>query len=491
VLKKRRSLLGALVLSLAVAAQAFAASFAAAAPGEVLILEPTVSGGASSTLAQKFALAGKTPVLVSPAQWSTMTAADFTAYDAIALGDPTCQFLGPEAAATANAATWSSVVDGNVVVIGTDETFHQVQGGADLMEKAAAFTVAQPAKTGAYISLSCYYHDTAPGTPVPLLGGFGNFTATGVGCFNDAHIVATHPALVGLTDATLSNWSCSVHEAFDAWPVSFEVLAIARGIGTSFTAPDGTVGTPYILARGVEVISDIRLAPETASNDVGTSHTLTATVTKDDPAPGTPVVGTTVTFTVIDGPHAGTTGTGVTNSSGVATFAYTGTSLGEDTIEATFVDSLGRTQRSNRVKKIWVERTNECPYSIGSEGFGQPINNAAPFSVFKLGSTIPVKVTILDCHSAVVNGLSPDVDLVRTDSTPDGAVNEVVSSSAADTGDNMRDNDSFYMFNLSTKRSQFNSGADLTPGTYRLTVDDSDSATPAFAPLSGTINVKK
>ena len=67
VLKKRRSLLGALVLSLAVAAQAFAASFAAAAPGEVLILEPTVSGGASSTLAQKFALAGKTPVLVSPA----------------------------------------------------------------------------------------------------------------------------------------------------------------------------------------------------------------------------------------------------------------------------------------------------------------------------------------------------------------------------------------------------------------------------------------
>ncbi|MGI8684863.1 MAG: hypothetical protein ACR2MO_07220 [Acidimicrobiales bacterium] len=340
-----------------------------AAAGEVLILDSTVAGGAGSTLAQKFVLAGKTPVVVNAATWSAMTAAQFASYDAIVLGDPACQFLGPEAPATANAGVWSSVVDGNVVVIGTDETLHQTSGGTQLMEKAAAFTVAQAGKTGAYISLSCYYHGTAPGTPVPLLSGFGTFTATGVGCFNDAHIVATHPALTGLTDATLSNWGCSVHEGFDSWPVSFEVLAIAEGIGAAFTASDGTVGTPYILARGVEVISDIDLTPGTATNDLGTSHTVTATVTTDDPVAGTPVVGKTVTFTVVAGPHTTTTGTGVTNAAGVATFTYTGMAVGTDTIEAAFVDALGRTQRSNRVEKIWVA-VEICGNGIDDDGDG-------------------------------------------------------------------------------------------------------------------------
>lgn len=395
-LGRRRHIAGVVALVLAgVGTAVLGAAPAVAAPGEVLILDTTVSGGAGSTLAQKFVLAGKTPVVVDGVTWASMTAAQFDAYDAIVLGDPTCSGSSTLSAgpAEANALVWSSVVDGNVIVIGTDETFHQGQGGALLMEKAAAFTVANAAKTGAYISLSCYYHGTAPLTPVPLLAGFGTFTATGVGCFNDAHIVATHPALAGLTDATLSNWSCSVHEGFDTWPVSFEVLAIARGIGSSFTAPDGSVGTPYILARGVEVISDIDLAPADATNNIGTSHTLTATVTTDDPAPGTPVVGTTVTFSVVAGPHTGVTGTGVTDSAGKATFSYTGTLLGTDTIEATFVDSLGRTQRSNRVTKTWVEAPPPVNTCGEVRGNGRLLSNQASFSVdakYTTGAPAPV-----------------------------------------------------------------------------------------------------
>ena len=347
-----------------------APSPAGGAPGEVLILDSTVTGGAASTLAAKFVLAGKTPVVVGAATWGAMTAAQFDAYDAIVLGDPSCSgSTGSVAVAEINAAVWSPAVDGNVVIIGTDETFHESQGGEALMEKAAAFSVAELGKTGAYISLSCYYHGTAPGTPVPVLAGFGAFTATGVGCFNDAHIVATHPALNGLTDTTLSNWGCSVHEAFDSWPVSFEVLAIAEGAGTTFTASDGTVGIPYILARGVTVISDIDLTPLTATNDIGTSHTVTATVTTDSPVAGTPVVGTTVTFTVVAGPHMGVTGTGVTDAAGVATFPYTGTSVGTDTIEATFVDAQARLQRSNRVDKIWVA-VEICGNGLDDDGDG-------------------------------------------------------------------------------------------------------------------------
>lgn len=364
IVRRRRARLLFVVMSLVVVAAGmmYSAPSARAAAGEVVVLSTTDVGFGSGKLANSFAAAGKTVVYKTPSEWSAMTTADFASYDAVVLADPTCQ-TGTTAisAAIGNASTWGAAVDGNVILIGTDEQFHAGSGGQTLMDGAAAFVVADAGKTGAYVSLSCYYHGTAAGTPVPMLddafGSPGDFTVTGVGCFNDAHIVATHPAFTsaGVTDATLSNWSCSVHEAFDNWPVHFEVLAIAENIGSAFTAPDGSVGTPYILARGVEVISDIDLSPESATNPVGTSHELTAVVTTDDPAPDTPVVGTEVSFSVIDGPHAGTSGTAVTDGAGTATFSYTGTAVGTDTIEATFIDSSERTQRSNRVTKTWEE----------------------------------------------------------------------------------------------------------------------------------------
>jgi len=91
------------------------------------------------------------------------------------------------------------------------------------------------------------------------------------------------------------------------------------------------------------------------NGQAGANHTVTATVTDDSSGSPAPVVSATVTFTVIAGPHTGTTGTGLTNASGMASFIYTGTTAGLDAIEATFVDSFGRTQRSNRVTKEWVD----------------------------------------------------------------------------------------------------------------------------------------
>ncbi|MBI4311678.1 MAG: hypothetical protein HY681_07840, partial [Chloroflexi bacterium] len=121
----------------------------------------------------------------------------------------------------------------------------------------------------------------------------------------------------------------------------------------SYTAPDGTVGTPYILARGEKlvVISDIKLEPVASTNPVGSPHTLTAIVTEDE----APLSGTTVTFKVLDGPNKGLIGTGMTNAGGKATFTYSGTVVGKDFIVATFVDSTGATQSSSVVSKEWVE----------------------------------------------------------------------------------------------------------------------------------------
>lgn len=258
----RNSLISSALLALTAGVLSFSANTAPAPDANsVLILGPTVTGGMGSVEAAKVVALGKTPVVVDALTWSGMTTAEFKSYRALVLGDPTCGGVGTSPyldAAIANRATWSPAVDGNVIIIGTDEVFHDGQGGNQLSESAVAFAADEPAKTGLMASMSCYYHGTAEGTAVPLLDLFGDFRVKGVGCYNDVHIVAVHPALAGTTDTTLSNWSCSVHEAFDAFPPSFTPLAIAKGaIGSGvLTFADGTSGIPYILARG-ETISPI------------------------------------------------------------------------------------------------------------------------------------------------------------------------------------------------------------------------------------------
>ena len=351
----RLLVLSALVLSFTLAAPPQRAAAAGAANDHtVLILGSTVSGGTSSIEATAATAVGMTVEVVNAAGWAAKSTAEFASYRALILGDPTCGSLSSVAAAQANTAVWGPAVNGRVIIMGSDPVYHSGSGGGAFTTGAVQFVAGESAKTGAYVTLSCYYHGTAAHTPVPLLDAFsvGGFTARGVGCFNDAHIVASSPALGGSTDTTLSNWSCSVHEAFDAWPAaSFDVLAIARGIGATFTASDGSTGTPYILARGVSVISDITLSPASGTAAPGTPYTLTATVQQG----GTPTAGRTVTFRAIGGPNNGLTltGAGPTNASGQTTATYTSAVLGTDTWVASFVDSSERTQTSGRATIDW------------------------------------------------------------------------------------------------------------------------------------------
>src|ERR671911_671793 len=95
----------------------------AANAGTVLILDTSVTGGASSREAQAAIAAGHTVELATPLQWAAKTTADFATYDALILGDPTCglpstPYIG---AAEANRTVWSPAIDGNIVVIGTDD----------------------------------------------------------------------------------------------------------------------------------------------------------------------------------------------------------------------------------------------------------------------------------------------------------------------------------------------------------------------------------
>jgi hypothetical protein len=97
----------------------------------------------------------------------------------------------------------------------------------------------------------------------------------------------------------------------------------------------------------------ITLTPKTAENVVGTTHTVTATVTEN----GEPVSGTEVKFTVTGANP--TTGSATTNASGEASFTYKGESTGTDHIVASFVDKKGDTETSNEVTKIWTGETTE------------------------------------------------------------------------------------------------------------------------------------
>jgi hypothetical protein len=234
----------ACVVALAIAP----ATFGQTPAGKVLILSSTVSGGTASIEATKAASLSFSVDVVTPAQWSTLTAADFAGYRAIILGDPTCGVgESPIAAAIANARVWGPVVNGNVVVIGTDPAYHAQFGSmADaarlLSDNAVTQATAVQGATGAYISLSCYYFGAPPNTPVPLLDAFspGGFTVETGQEGNAAHITApSSPVLAGLTDATLSDWFSSIHEVFDAWPSNFEVLVV-----------DTALNKPYILSRG-------------------------------------------------------------------------------------------------------------------------------------------------------------------------------------------------------------------------------------------------
>ena len=103
----------------------------------------------------------------------------------------------------------------------------------------------------------------------------------------------------------------------------------------------------------------ILLTPLSATNIVGTQHTVTATVQDDL---GNPIDGCDVDFGIVSGPTAIIPAVTVTtDTNGEATFTYTGIDIGTDIIEARFVNSQGDTVTSNQVTKEWTRIDQVIP----------------------------------------------------------------------------------------------------------------------------------
>ncbi len=102
-----------------------------------------------------------------------------------------------------------------------------------------------------------------------------------------------------------------------------------------------------LVAPDPVLFSTVGLSPLTATNPVGTDHTVTAFA---QAANGAPVPGVTINFKVLAGPNTGKTGSGTTGADGKTSFTYHDDGgAGTDTIQA----FIGATLSSNQVLKIW------------------------------------------------------------------------------------------------------------------------------------------
>lgn len=169
---------------------------------------------------------------------------------------------------------------------------------------------------------------------------------------------------------------------------------------------------PSNLPCGVAVVG-INISPLTASNPVGQSHTVTATLVNQL---GTPQPGITVSFTVISGPNAGMAGAAVTDANGQCAFTYVGNGgPGIDQIRGCFTNAQGIVICSQTATKEW--QANLCPNTYRWSTVAAPPYKWAPFptmfqswnqvrlvnpgpgDVFSVTATIscaPANVTVID-----------------------------------------------------------------------------------------------
>jgi|GEM_PF-2675642 len=139
-----------------------------------------------------------------------------------------------------------------------------------------------------------------------------------------------------------------------------------------------------------------------------------------------------------------------TDASGTATFDTS--NFGTSSVTITATDNAGNTATKTL--------TINVAYQFG--GFLQPINSDGS-SIFKAGSTVPVKFQILDANGLPVPSATATIQYVKASSTPMGWVDEGTLTAAAATGGTQ------FRYDSTSGQYVYNWGAAKgTAGTYRL-----------------------
>jgi hypothetical protein len=357
--------------------------------------------------------AGYTVTVVSGAEWEAMSAAEFAQYQLLIVGDPICSDTA--ASAIESAETWAPVVMGtsginplvgNRAVVGTDPEFHYDAGGGGarptnpeepntagaehLEQDAITYAGGVAGATGVYFDTSCADPNPTPEGEPPVPGGdlsvlerltggtSGEWVENpGPPCGGSVQQVAENPSFdsgpTTLTDENIQGWGCSDHVSFPHYPADWNALAVATDTPTHPTCgvdPDTkeeVCGQAYVLVAGKGIVAEapnLSLAPTTHSDPAGGSHTVTATVIKEEE----PVPGTVVSF-LVTGQNAGVSGTCTTSSgeadptcaadeTGKVLFTYSDASgTGEDTINASI--TLEGTTEHATASEEWISVASE------------------------------------------------------------------------------------------------------------------------------------
>lgn len=351
---------------------------------KALVLGSSVSGGASSPEAARATSNGFTVTVTDDTTWGSMTAAQFADYQLIVVGDPDCgslpEVVSQNAKALADAVmarAGGNVKSGNRVLVGTDPDFHESQGGNRVIETGIDFAGVQEGASGLYLDFTCSDPDyNANGIPdgqetlLPLLSIASAPTWTqneDPPCGGDVSLISNAAQFSTLKSSDIRGWGCSVHETFPTFPTDWSALAIATDTATKPTCGndvdtgEARCGEAYLLIAGSGIVSEapnLSLSPTTATNPVGTQHTVTASVTNTD---GSARSGVVVSF-VVTGANAGATGTCVpanctSDAQGKVTFTYTGTNVGDDTINAAI--TVDGSRQTATAAKTWTEGSVE------------------------------------------------------------------------------------------------------------------------------------
>ena len=253
---------------------------------------------------------------------------------------------------------------------------------------------------------------TVTRTPEPNLNGWNNTDVT-------AHFTATD----GLSGVQGDSF-------FD---VFFTIEGTGQGATHTFTDLAGNTGSATISNINID-----KTAPVITITGVADGSTYVAG--------GAPQGN----FTAEDALSGIATSSGILtggNSNGVGGVIYT----------ATATDLAGNS----------TTRTANLSVTYNFIGFLQPINNDGS-SVFKLGSTLPIKYQVTDCNGAAVAAAVGTLAVFKVTDAVTGTTEEmdVDSSGNANTDNIFRYADTNYIYNLSTKP--------YTNGTYRIqaTLDD-------------------
>jgi titin len=171
----------------------------------------------------------------------------------------------------------------------------------------------------------------------------------------------------------------------------------------------------------------IQLTPESATIPINKYHTLEARVVDQT---GNPVSGVTVTFTVKSGPHAGTGGTGVTDTSGVAAFSYKGIYAGEDSIEASATVN-GSAVKSKTVKGEWIFALTDVRVIDTISNTNITVDELSisptPYSISQAGDAVVIEWRYPYISIGEIQDLSLYVDLLNPIPGEDRLVNQKLS----------------------------------------------------------------